>query len=406
MMQWEARCQKWIKDHVLVLGYLAVLALGLFIRHSCWPLVVADLKYMNSAWYEALIQGGIPAVLEESLQFTYSPLHLYGWLVFAVLFPSADTIWILKMIAIGVEILLSAACFRVMVQLLRGKAKAFVRFVGFALLCIHPILILNGAGWGQTDATYALFSILAVLLMMKDRPALALSMLGIALAWKLQAIFLLPLFGMLYFCGQKKFSLLWFLLVPVLFVASGVPMMLVGESPLFALNVYLGQMDLYSEVTYNYPNLFAIMGDAIGTNQLNNGLFSRMGVVLCFASLGGMLVYLIHQNYTFNHQGMVLIGAWSVLCCVFFLPRMHERYGIVGEMLLLCYAVWLYRPRGFFYVMLSAFVIVSAYAEYMFRYPFFSLQIGGMLNLALLSLLTWEVVCHVKKHRGIEGLAQ
>ena len=96
----------------------------------------------------------------------------------------------------------------------------------------------------------------------------------------------------------------------------------------------------------------------------------------------------------------VLMGAWCVLCCVFFLPRMHERYGIVGEVLLLCWAVAVGKPRGFAYVLLGLLPTMSAYAEYMFRNPFFPLQLGGAMNMALLGLLTWELL---RETRGTEA---
>ncbi|MEG0513885.1 MAG: hypothetical protein RR653_14340, partial [Clostridia bacterium] len=148
--------------------------------------------------------------------------------------------------------------------------------------------------------------------------------------------------------------------------------------------------------TYNYPNIYALMGEAIGNKTMILGMFSRTGMALCIAALGGMAVWLITKKVTLQSRATVLLGAWCVLCCVFFLPRMHERYGIVGELLLLCWAVCLWKPRGFVYVLLGMLPVLSAYAEYMFRHPFFPLQWGAVLNLILLGLLTWEVLREVR----------
>ncbi|MBO5501511.1 MAG: hypothetical protein J6A48_05760, partial [Clostridia bacterium] len=204
------------------------------------------------------------------------------------------------------------------------------------------------------------------------------------------------LFMMAYFCGRKRFSVLWFLLVPGILVVSGIPMVLVGESPLFAVNIYLGQTDLYSKITYNYPNLYAMMGDALNVDQMTLGMYSRVGLVLCVAALGSVAAYMMVKRKQLSHPSMVLLGAWCVLCCVFFLPRMHERYGIVGEVLLLCWAVWLKKPRALAYALLSLVPILSAYAQYLFQVPFFSLQLGGAMNLVLVCLISWEVVLSLR----------
>lgn len=394
MMKWEEKLRAWLMEHVLWFGAAAVLLLGLFLRYTYLPLLAADLEFMNASWFEAIKAGGMAAVLEPSLQYTYSPLHLYLWTL-ATLLPW-DTYTVLKLVSIAMEMLLCAACVVLLRTLLPKQNKKLGSFVGFTLLWLNPVLLWNAAGWGQTDASFALFCVLALWLLLKEKPAWALAALGVALAWKLQAIFLLPLFMMAYFCGKKRFSALWFLLVPGILVLSGVPMMLIGESPLFAVQVYLGQTDLYSQITYNYPNIYALMGEAIGSKTMILGMFSRTGMALCIAALGGMAVWLITKKVTLQSRATVLLGAWCVLCCVFFLPRMHERYGIVGELLLLCWAVCLWKPRGFVYVLLGMLPVLSAYAEYMFRHPFFPLQWGAVLNLILLGLLTWEVLREVR----------
>lgn len=399
-MKWEDGLRAWLMKHAVGLGYAAVALLGLFLRYSFQPLVVADVEFMNSSWYEAIKAGGIGAISDPSLQFTYSPLHIYWWWLFAKLLPAADTVAVLKATSTLMELALSAGCFALCRALLPGDKLKWRRFTAFAFICLNPILLLNGAGWGQTDASFALFCVLAVLLYLRGKPAWALAALGVALSWKLQAILLLPLFLILYFCGKKRFSLLWFLLVPAIWVVSGLPMALAGQSPLFAVNIYLGQTSLYSELTYNFPNLYALMGEAgehIGAERALNGLFSRVGVALCVAAIGAMGVWLIARRAKLCDAQVALLGAWCVLCCVFLLPRMHERYGLVGEMLLLCWAVWLGRPRGYAYVLAGALATVSAYSAYMFRYPFFPAQLGGVINLLLLCALTVEVVRSVRE---------
>lgn len=403
MMKWEAKLQKWLMDNMILLAYLAVTVLGLFLRYSHLPMLAADLKYMNSSWFEAIKAEGMAGILDPALEYTYSPLHLYVWMLAAALLGSFDTHMVLKGVSLLFEVGTVLATCGLLRTLLPKKEQKFLRFLGFTALWLSPVMIWNVSGWGQTDAMFAVFAVLAVWMLLKDKPVCGLVWLGVSLAFKLQAIFLLPLFMMAYFCGRKRFSVLWFLLVPGILVVSGIPMVLVGESPLFAVNIYLGQTDLYTKITYNYPNLYAIMGEALNVDQMTLGMYSRVGLVLCVAAIGCVAAYMMSRRKQLSDATMVLLGAWCVLCCVFFLPRMHERYGIVGEILLLCWALWLKKPRGFLYALLSIIPILSAYAQYLVQVPFFSLQLGGVMNLVLMCLLSWEVVLAIRAEGQLEA---
>lgn len=390
MMKWEENLKEWFMKHAVLFGYLAVAALGVFLRYSYLPMLSSDLEFMNASWFEAVKAGGMGAVLAPELLYTYSPLHLYVWTIAAKLFGAFDTHMVLKAVSFGMEAVLLVACFVLICRLTKNSLR---RFLGFALLCINPILIWNVAGWGQTDAGFAGMCVLAVLLLADEKPEWGLAALGVALAWKLQAIFVLPLFMYAWFQGRKKFSILWFLLVPAIWVGSGIPMIAVGASPLFALEIYFGQTGMYTQITYNAPNLYAIMGEAVGRKPMIDGMVSRTGMAMVITLLGGLAVWMMHRRIELRDRDViVLLGAWCTFVCMFFLPRMHERYAIVGELLLVCWAVWSLKPKAFVYVVLSTLPTLSAYAEYLFKKPFFPLQLGGVMNLILVMILTWEVV--------------
>ncbi len=391
MMVWERRLQRHLREHILGYAFTAVLLLGAFIRYSSLPQMAADLKYMNMSWYAAIKQGGMAAVLAPDLQWTYSPLHLYLWALAALCFPAADSALVLKAVSLVMEAgLVVFTCLLASWVLPRPRRKIGL-FAVFTLLWLNPILILNASAWGQTDASYAALSVLSLWLLLQNRPGWAMVSFGLAMAFKLQAVFLLPVLLIAWFCREKKFSLLCFLLVPTVWVATGIPMVFLGESPFYAVTVYLGQTAMYTKPTFNCPNLFALLGDALTGKQLVQGLWQRMGLVLALGSLGSMAAWLIYRRRALGAQTMLLLGAWCVLTCVFFLPRMHERYGMVGDVLLMVWAVALAKPRGFGWVLLGLLPTLSAYCEYLFNAPIFSLQFGAVLNLLLLGALTWEL---------------
>lgn len=395
-MKWENALREWIRAHAMALGYAAVVLLGLFLRYSYMPLLSADFRFFNIPWLEAVREGGVKAVLNPELQYNYSALYLYLMALLAKLPGSPDTHMLLKGLCIVMEMLTSLTAFAL---IRRATASRSHHFVGFAAVWLSPVLLWNAAGWGQMDTGFALFSLLAVWLLIREKPVWALMALGVALSWKLQAILLMPLFLLYWFCGKKRFSLFAFLLVPAIWVLSGVPMMHFGESPLFAVKTYLGQAEQYPQATFNYPNLFAIMGEAANQKQMVVGMFSRMGIALAIAALGSMAVWMLYRRVQLHGaQSLLLAGAWCVLCCTFLLPRMHERYAIVGELLLLCWAASTGRKRGWICFLASMLTTLSAYAEYLFKHPFFSLQVGGVVNLAVLLYLTWKMITTLSKY--------
>ena len=389
MMKWEIRLRDSFQRNALWWAVAAAAALGVFIRWSGIPILVADTEFMNSSWYLAARESGVRGLLEVDC--TYSPVFMY---LFALLSPLLDMYPydFCKLMAMVMEaLMIPTVCALVHAAAPEGKKRPYTA-VAFILLCFHPLLVLNASAWGQTDASYAALSMLALLMMLKGKAPWAMLFLGLALSFKLQAIFLLPAFLLLWLTGERRFSLFWFLLVPGVLVLSGLPMVLYGQSPLFAVECYLGQTGLYSKAVMNYPGLLATLGETIGFSRTSDGFLSRLALVFTAGALGGMAVALVVRKARFDARAILLLSAWCVLACAFLLPRMHERYGFVGEILLVCWALLLGKPRGYAYVLLGIAPVFSAYCEYMFQKPVFSLQLGGVMNFALLLALTWEVL--------------
>ncbi len=386
MMKWEEKLVDSLRKNVLWWAAGAAVLAGALIRFAFLPLMVADMEFFFRVWHDTARTGGLAAVAAES---SWSPMYLYILTLVSKL--GLYNLNAVKFIPLAFEALLWAGgCLMVYYTCPADRKKERTVLI-LTLFCVNPLLVLNGAGWGQADICYAAFSVLAVWLLMRQKSVWAMVCLGLALAMKLQAVFLLPAFGIYYFC-EKKFSLWQFLIVPAIWLASGLPMALVGQSPLYAVTCYMTQAETYTVPTFNCPNLYALLGEAVSGKRTIQDMLSRYGMALCGVSLGGMLTFLVVKKAKFKDRAVLLLGAWCVLCCVFFLPRMHERYGFVGEVLLLCWAVCLGRPRGFAYVLLGMLPVASAYCEYMFRHPIFPLQLGGAMNLVLLGLLTWELL--------------
>ena len=398
MMKWETKLQKWLAGHLFMLAYIAIFLLGLFVRLSYFPLLSEDLRVYNIPWLELLREQGIAGVFQDGVFFNYSPLHLYLWGLVAKCTGTVDALMVLKATGLIFDVLFSFVCWRMTCSLLDVKRKEWKSLLALAFLWLHPILIWNVSAWGQTDVVYAVFCVVSLWLLLRECPIRAVLCYAVAFALKMQALFLLPFFIIYYFSGKKKVSCLWFLALPLALLLSGLPLVFFGQSPLYGITNYLGQLDTYTYMTYNYPNLFAVAGDIHLNSQMVVGMHSRFGMMVCLAVLGCMLALCIKHPPRLERSRLLALAAWCVWCCVLFLPRMHERYGLLGEMLLLCWAVAAGKPKGFVYVALNALAVLSAYASYLFQAAFFSLQLGGVLNTIAWGLFTWELVHDLLSH--------
>ena len=220
MLQAEKHLRKWIRNHMTVLAMLAVAAIGVAVRLSLIPFLSGDFDHFNIPWVDEIQRGQI-TVMYENGTFNYSPLFFYLYKLTGDVFGTAHTHLVCKLLHIAAEMALSMLCF-LGIERLRGTRKQpdGASFAVFCCCWLNPVLILNAAAWGQTDSFYVLFSVAAVLLLARRRPVCAMAAFALCCAWKMQGLFLLPLFILLYLCGEKPFSLLWFLLVPaVSFVA-------------------------------------------------------------------------------------------------------------------------------------------------------------------------------------------
>ena len=99
----ERRIQDSLRKNILWWALAAVFLLGLFIRYSFIPLTVADMKFMNTRWYEAIRAGRMADVLDPQYQWTYSPMHLYLWTLACRLFPRAGALYVLKGVSFLME---------------------------------------------------------------------------------------------------------------------------------------------------------------------------------------------------------------------------------------------------------------------------------------------------------------
>lgn len=100
-------------------------------------------------------------------------------------------------------------------------------------------MILNGAFWGQCDALYGALTLHALACALEGRNRSSLLLLGIAFSFKLQTVFVLPLWGGLWLLRRVRFrELSWF---PGGLCRHLCARAAAGQAPGDILGVYFGQ---------------------------------------------------------------------------------------------------------------------------------------------------------------------
>jgi len=204
-------------------------------------------------------------------------------------------------------------------------------FVGVGSLFL-PFVVFNGALWKQCDAIYVVFMVIALYHMLKENYRLAFVFLAISFSFKLQAIFIVPLFIVVYMI-KKGFSILEFLWVPVMYLVMGLPSVLCRKGLRDTYFAYLSQTNEvqtegYGMVSY-YPNIY------------NFGLddFDELLKTPAIMLVAGLMVIIAvfaynHRDYFEKDINLLVIGSFMAWTMCMFLPGMHERYDYVIVLLM------------------------------------------------------------------------
>jgi len=176
----------------------------------------------------------------------------------------------------------------------------------------------------------------------------------ILLLFLLEAILFLPVLIILYFTN-RKFTILNFALIPSIFIVSTTPAIIAGRSMLNILLVLQNQTKEYKSLTLNYPNFYAFLSG-------DYKYFKIFGIWLTIGILGIILISLIKNNIVIYNQSLLKLSILIILICLFFLPSMHERYGLIID--LLSIALLLLHPQYYYITIGINFVSLIGYIAY------------------------------------------
>lgn len=360
----------------------AMVVFAIAIRYYLFDFQSGDYGSFLSRWYEFIRTNGGYKALSHNFS-DYNPPYLYLLTLFSYL--PVESLYAIKIISAAFDFLAAFFVFK----LVEGKYKnETISVFSFTTVLFAPTVILNGSYWGQCDIIYSAFLLASIYFLSKNKTALSLVMYGISISFKLQAVFLFPIFIILFL--KKKLHFAGFFIIPAIFFLSVMPSVIIGRPWMDAFSIYLSQAKNYSSLTLNAPTIYQWFshGDFL--------IFSRVGVLFSAAAVFAFAFLVYKKKGEINSDHAIKISFILLSAVPFLLPRMHERYFFPADIFSIVYAY--YFPRYFFIPIGMQIISFFSYGSFLFgSSPNFKILSFGMLAIILIALADLFLDLYPKK---------
>lgn len=311
-----------IERYLFEIGMGMLLLISVFIRWHLAPITMLSGDYNDCLvpWVEIYVKAGLKDGLAQVFGSYYVPYNLFLGLISYLPWEP----WVMIALSSCIcDYIIGIFIYKIAKLLLSGseeeiREKAAVAGVVSVLL---PVTLMNGALWKQCDSVYTCFLVISIYYALKDKYNKALLYLGISFAFKLQGIFLLPFFILLYFVRKKGLSFIHFIWIPGMYLAGGLPAVIAGRRVLDVYDCYLHQASYggFDAMNILYPNVYSF-----GLSDYPALSLPAIGMTLGIFIFTAFFVMENKEHLTKSKE--LLLATWCMWVCVTFLPAMHERY--------------------------------------------------------------------------------
>lgn len=349
---------------------------GCSIRYALRNVVAGDYKMFFEPWVATLREagGGFQGLSAEFEYVDYTTPYLLI-LSFISICPFFNTLILMKMVSVFFDFVAAIAVGFIVYEMTDKKQSGYM---AYAVMLFVPTIVANGAMWAQCDIIFTSFVMLSLLFMLKDKPRVSLIFYGIAFAFKLQTLFIAPLYVLLWV--KKKMKIQHFLWLPIMYFIGIIPSWIAGKNLWDLLTVYLfqanGEMDIY-KLSHKFPNVYQIIGtDSFLREYADAGIYFTLAVLMV------LMYYIAQKNFTFTKDLIIRMGMFFVMVVVFFLPHMHERYGILADVLSVIVAFS--NPRKFYVPLIAIGCSFAGYTMYLAQQTVIPLSVYAILYAGLM----------------------
>jgi Gpi18-like mannosyltransferase len=295
-----------------------------------------DLGYWRN-WASLIYESGFASIYNFN-DVNYHPLFLYMLKLYDLYYHDNNAIWVnIGQVKIFALIFDFAGLFALKIVMDKFQIAYHKSF----FLLLNIAYLYNSLIWGQVDSIYTNLCVISICLMLIHQPIISVLFFVLAINAKMQAVFFLPIIGILWlnqFQFRKAcvaliaaFALHFLIISPFIF----------GGSLAGLLNVIKGAEDYYPVISMNahnwwywiYPYNTELMGVSdketfmtLSAKSIGKLLF----LVSCFCCLWPMFrLYLKGKLLVDDKSTWQFVFLVSILVTIsffFFNTQMHERY--------------------------------------------------------------------------------
>lgn len=381
MYKFEEKIIDFIQKNIKYFLMAFILLISIIIRFSLRNCLNIDITDCLIPWYEQIkANGGVTSGLSQTIYSARGVECNYTFpyqFVIAILtcFP-INPVFGYKIVSCIFDYL-NVFAVTYLIYLLNDKKFGYQAIIGYCVMLIHPIIFFNSAMWGQCDAIYTFWILMTLIALINQKYVGAFIFYGLALGFKIQAIFFLP-FLLFYYIYKKRFSILYFGISFLTVLVMNIPAFLQGRSLGDALSVYYANTSFFKYMAINYPSFWLIVCEALNEEQ-----YLVLKMIAILIAIGVMAIHMytwIEKKVSLNKTNIVNMAFLLVYTAVLFMPSMHERYGYVYEILAI--VILITNVKTFIPYALMMYFTFKIYGAYLFALET-NLYILSIINIAV-----------------------
>ncbi len=368
-----------LKSSTAWLVSLILLALALGLRAAVFDYKTLDYINFLSRWIDFFRQYGGFRALKYPVG-NYNIPYLYFLALFSIL--PMDDLYLIKLLSCLGDLFLAWGVLLLCSRFTKSRSRLLASF--FTTLFL-PTVFLNSAVWGQCDSLYAAPLLLGIYCALEGRPCLSVVLAVLAFGFKLQAVFVLPIYAVFLMTG--KLSWKHVLLFPAAYVALVLPAVCYGRPFLETITLYFSQTGSIGDgLNYNSPSVFAVF-----TNIRDKEAAATAGIILAFVYMINLLaVSWVNRRYLTDRAVLALCLLFAI-GIPFLLPHMHERYFYCADILSLTLA--------FSFPLYSAVALLVQFASLLGYHAYLKMRYLLLMNngaAALIAAFSITLICFIR----------
>jgi len=286
----------------------------------------------------------------------------------------------------------SLLAFFVMKLVSLRTARTNLHILAFLLAFTIPTAILNSSMWGQCDSVFTSLAVGSVYFALRGRSKTAYAFIALALSFKLQAAFLLPIFAIFIFTKKIRFKdcymffiVYFMMLLPAFFAGMPIDDLLL---------VYFRQSDSYHLINLNAVNIWRFV---------DNVSFEHFRIVGLYIS-GVAVLSLLYFSYVkreclTKNENFIRLAFLFTSIMPFLLPQMHDRFFYMADVFSL--AVFLFDKKRWYVPVVCIICSYNTYAFYLMGWiVLFDYTIAALALMVVILIVLRDLVLSLNDNAG------